>query len=278
MNTIYVCMGLPASGKTTWSREFSKENPNTIIICKDDIRLEHPNWTENQVIGERDRLISNGITNEHDIIVADTNLNPIHLRSIIKEYRDKAIVRVKSFLDVPMDECIRRDKGREKAVGADVIRHMYNQYREMYFFNPVKQDDSLPKAVICDLDGTLAIHNRSPFDYKRIPTDSLNKTIAETLEEYKEHGYQIVYLSGRPDTYRQLTEDWLKEKQVPTGLLFMRRENDTRDDSIVKRELFMNNLFGKFNVVAGFDDRCRVLRMWKQLGLNVTDVGYGIEF
>ena len=279
---IIVTIGLPGSGKSTWANEWAlpenTENNNRVVICKDDIRLEHPNWEEKQVLAERDRQIEFYLNQGCDIAVADTNLNPIHLRSIIKNFGQRAQVRVKSFLDVSMEECIRRDSVRNNRVGAEVIRRMYNQYKELYFFAPITQDESLPKAVICDLDGTLAIHNRSPFDYKRIPTDSLNVALAETLEEYKERGYQIVYLSGRPSEYRELTENWLKEKDVPTGLLFMRATGDSRDDSIVKRELFMKYIFGEFNVVAGFDDRPRVLRMWKQLGLTITDVGYGVEF
>ena len=38
MQNVYILMGLPGAGKTTWAEKKTKENDNTIIISRDDIR------------------------------------------------------------------------------------------------------------------------------------------------------------------------------------------------------------------------------------------------
>ena len=40
MNKIIFCKGLPASGKTTWSKQYCKDNNNFVRLNKDDLREE----------------------------------------------------------------------------------------------------------------------------------------------------------------------------------------------------------------------------------------------
>lgn len=58
----------------------------------------------------------------------------------------------------------------------------------------------------------------------------------------------------------------------------MRTTDDRRDDTIVKRELYENNIKGKYNVLFCVDDRPKVVRMWKEQGLQVMCLGDGFEF
>jgi hypothetical protein len=48
----------------------------------------------------------------------------------------------------------------------------------------------------------------------------------------------------------------------------MRPEGDTRPDEVVKRELYKEHIKGKYNVIAVFDDRAKVCRMWNELGFG----------
>jgi predicted kinase len=38
MKQIYILIGLPGAGKSTWARRFIEKNQNSIIICHDDFR------------------------------------------------------------------------------------------------------------------------------------------------------------------------------------------------------------------------------------------------
>jgi hypothetical protein len=58
----------------------------------------------------------------------------------------------------------------------------------------------------------------------------------------------------------------------------MRTTGDGRSDEIVKKEFFDEHIMGKFNVFVVIDDRNRVCRMWRSLGLPLFNVGSGAEF
>ncbi len=53
----------------------------------------------------------------------------------------------------------------------------------------------------------------------------------------------------------------------------MRKGDDTRPDAAVKEELYSQHIKGKYNVVAVFDDRLQVCRLWHKLGLPLFRVG-----
>lgn len=57
--------------------------------------------------------------------------------------------------------------------------------------------------------------------------------------------------------------------------LFMRRTGDTRKDNIIKREIFNEHIRGKYNVLFVLDDRSRVVREWRAMGLTVFQVAEG---
>jgi hypothetical protein len=131
----------------------------------------------------------------------------------------------------------------------------------------------LPEAILCDIDGTLAhIIDRSPFDWKRVGEDDLDPIVRTILQAYKlgqlTNDVQIVLLSGRDGSCRQETIDWCKEHNVPYDKLLMRGENDMRKDSIVKREIYEQNVKGKYNVLFVLDDRQQVVNMWREIGLK----------
>ena len=95
-----------------------------------------------------------------------------------------------------------------------VIREMHRQFfdgKERYR----EQDPALPKAVLCDLDGTLAILNgRDPYVADKCEGDLLNVPVANILLSYKEQGRKIILLSGRSDLYQPQTLNWLEKHAI----------------------------------------------------------------
>lgn len=286
MSKLTICKGLPGSGKSTWAKaEVERDLTKTFRVNKDEIRLAvgQP-WSrelEGKVINIRDGLIKDALKNFEVVISDDTNLAPKHekrLRELAKEAG--AEVELKSFLDVPIEECIRRDSLRVGAarVGEKVIRDMAAQFLAKPKVEMVKyvEDRSLPLAIICDLDGTLALHqDRGPFDYHKVDTDKVNSPVYEILSAMSVCGRHIVYLSGREDVAREKTESWLKTNGCPNGPLFMRAAKDFRKDSIVKYELFDQHIRPYYRVEFVLDDRDQVVKMWRDLGLTCLQVNYG---
>ena len=150
---------------------------------------------------------------------------------------------------------------------------------ETVVIEPYVPDNSLTRAVICDLDGTLALHvGRGPFDYEKCETDKVCKPVWEVLWGLYNKAYEVIYLSGREDICWERTQRWLLEKVCPPGKLYMRKAKDQRKDWIVKLELFNRNIRPFYRVDMVFDDRPQVLRMWRELGICTFQLGDGTEF
>lgn len=139
---VIATVGLPASGKSTWAREYASLDQNAILVSKDEIRAMIfgngmvPWSQENERLTEaiRDEIVKEALGRGRSVIVHDTNLAAVHLKalSIIAGWYDTPFV-TKEFIDVPIEECIRRDALRgDKSVGESVIRKMRSQYRQWW--------------------------------------------------------------------------------------------------------------------------------------------------
>jgi phosphoglycolate phosphatase-like HAD superfamily hydrolase len=145
--------------------------------------------------------------------------------------------------------------------------------------------------VVFDIDGTLAniehrLHhvrskpkNWAAFD-AGIPNDKVNEPVAEAFHALKAIGHTIIFASGRNERTRSETELWL----IRNGFwgigrkLYMRKADDFRSDDIVKREMLDDIIsdYGKKPDMV-FDDRPRVVRMWRDAGIFVFNVYQGDE-
>jgi|SRR5881394_2635933 len=134
-------------------------------------------------------------------------------------------------------------------------------------------------VIICDIDGTAAKRNgRSPYDYTKVDTDLPNEPLRTIIYVLHKFGYGIVYVSGREDTdkCRRDTEKWLVKHSFPRGKLYMRAEGDRREDSIVKTEIYNRDILANYaNILVVFDDRNRVVKKWRELGLACFQVEEG---
>lgn len=284
---VIICRGLPASGKSTWSDEFIKENPQFVKIEKDHIRKDgrlfkdgtynHKRGDESIVIRERDRLIRHALEHGKSVISSDTNLVQKHISQISALARKYNVdIEVKSFLDVPISELISRDSKREDAVGAQVIRRMFHDHVKrlptFYKYNP-----DLPFVVVCDLDGTLTKgpKDRSPYDWFKVGNDDINLGVSHVLDGIRIIDYcKIFIFSGRDEVCRPQTEDWLERHDIEYDLLAMRPESDNRSDEIIKAEMIEEHIKDKYNVLIWFDDRNRIATMLRDVyGFNVAQMG-----
>lgn len=143
-----------------------------------------------------------------------------------------------------------------------------------------EQNILLPSCIICDLDGTLALVNgRDIYDNSEVHTDLVNQGIKDLLYIYHTRTVsEVIYLSGRMDSAREVTEAWLKANRLwwkDDQKLYMRPHGDYRKDSIVKQELYEKYIKDKYYVNFILDDRDQVVKMWRGLGLLCLQVYYG---
>lgn len=142
--------------------------------------------------------------------------------------------------------------------------------------------------VIFDLDGTLAdlthrLHwiatkpKRWNEFFKAADKDAVIEPIARVARGFC-WGNRVVICSGRPDNTRVMTETWLAEMwgagRAHAGL-YMRKAGDYRADDIVKGELLDQILADGFRPELVFDDRDRVVKMWRARGIRCCQVAEG---
>lgn len=147
---------------------------------------------------------------------------------------------------------------------------------DVQMVNPYVPDMSLARVALCDIDGTLALHNgRGPFDFDKVETDDVNEPVATVVEGLHEVGQGVVLLSGRQEEYRAHTERWLAAHRIRYTALYMRLEGDRRSDDIVKLELFDQHIRGRYRPWLVLDDRDRCVYLWRLLGLACWQVADG---
>lgn len=133
----------------------------------------------------------------------------------------------------------------------------------------------MKKVIICDIDGTVAIKgDRSIFDYSKCGLDSINKPIVELIKMIPKN-ITIIFCSGREDFCLLDTEDWLKKNVTNNFKIFMRKSGDFRKDSIIKEEIYHNNIENRYEILFVLDDRTQVVEMWRSLGLTCLQVSKG---
>ena len=278
MKTIYLTRWLPASGKTTRAKLKQKELGNCKRVNKDDLRamLDNSQWSKNNekfVLQIRDMIVTEALKWWNHVIIDDTNFHEKHedsMREIAKGH--DARVEVVNF-DTPLEECIQRDLKRHNSVWEAVIRNMYNQYIRKE--NPVIQDISLPHAILVDVDGTLAhMWDRGPYDTSKYSEDTVDTHIRYLVNTLSLAQNKIIICSWREDTYREITEKRLKDNWIPYDGIYMRPAGDKREDSIIKREI-LEKIVKEYYVVCVFDDRNRVVEMWRDAGLKCLQVADG---
>lgn len=289
MAKLVMCKGLPGSGKSTYAKLREAER-GYVRVNKDDIRRELDptgKWNtkfEDEVIKIRDQRITEALTSGKNVISDDTNLHKKHedkLRQIAEACGAEFEID-SSFLRVTVDECIKRDAQRtgDAHVGEKVIRDMakkYNYYLQVKV-EPYPVTPGLPLCVICDLDGTLCIHNnRGPYDHDKAADDLCNKSVAHVIHLFDfTRQARIIYLSGREEKYREQSLEFMRKNGCPKGDgFYMRTTGDFRNDTIVKKELFDAHIRGKYNVLFCMDDRDRIVKLWRDMGLSCFQVNYG---
>lgn len=307
---IKVCLtvGTPASGKSTWAKaEVAKDPSNYVRINNDDLRtmLNGAVFSadyEKMITDARNYLIRDALKRHKNVIIDNVNASRRHFDEVCKIAKSVNIdvqVYEKSFY-VELDELLERDSKRigNAKVGETVIKKFWKQLggTSHKFYNPrmeIFQErkgnqsqtidapayiSGLPEAIICDLDGTLAlIHDRSPYDAKDCDIKDLpNTPVVKSVQMYHDAGYKIVFCSGRESKFEPETKRFI-EKHLPniSYELHMRKTDDFRKDAIIKEEIYQEFILDKFNVLLVLDDRTQVIQFWRSKGLPTWQVAEG---
>lgn len=302
---ITITRGLPGSGKSTWADNTIDILGNFVKVERDQMRQLHfkqygrlTKEQEERVTRTQEALVRTYIGEGVNVIVSDTHLPDRSVKRWLKIGVELGVdVAVMDRRNVPLEEVLQNNAERnkwDKIVPEEVIRDMHNRFikgrdltKEVTYTPPVELEIepyeqptepaySRLNAVIFDIDGTLAVlGDRSPYDGAAVWKDTPNADVAMALNHHSEAGHTLYIVSGRDEEYRDVTEKWLDSHGIKYDALLMRptEQGNKREDSIIKYELFNKHIrpLG-YRIVGVYDDRHRVLRMWRKLGLTTFHV------
>lgn len=282
-----ICVGMSGSGKSTLAKKLVDEE-NYLEISRDHFRevlfgddYKFTRANEKKIEEEVLKTWIEVIKFKPNVIVSDTNLNPKYRQLWV----DRALENGYTYEFIPMEISLedaykRNIKRGNKALDQNILNLQYARWldfkRSRGEFPPKYHPKSdTQKVVLCDIDGTVCeINGRGPYEWDKVDTDLPRTEVINLLSAYvRQENLAIIFVSGRSDVSAAKTKLWL-ETHLPEDVsqriiaLYMRNKKNTYlDDKIHKQQVFMNSIADNYNVLLAIDDRPKIVRLWKDLGI-----------
>lgn len=302
-NKMIITRGVPASGKSTFAREWVSADPdNRIEVNRDNIRemMGFPGRgskdQEKMVTDIHRAMIASAADSGKSVIVSDTNMVARFVKPIIRMGIDAGMdVEIKDF-KIDFDTAVNRDRHRADSVGEDVIRNFFQRYPVKNWISgekmiqdvkkiatksgyaPYRNDPSNPDAILVDVDGTIAHNNgvRDFYDYTdNVMKDSPDASVIRAVKIAHDAGIKVIIMSGRGDTAKEATIRWMEKYNVPWDDIHMRADKDMRADWIIKDEMVREHIQDNYHVIWCYDDRNQVVDHHRAMGYQVFQVAPG---
>jgi len=140
--------------------------------------------------------------------------------------------------------------------------------------------------VIFDVDGTLMDieHRRVHLqngnnDWEAFNNamehDTPNFPIMQIAREMSDVGHEIVVCSARNERHREITESQIRDCGVDFMHCFLREDDDFRPDEVFKQDVLDALIENNWKPDLVFDDRNKVVDMWRRNGLTCVQVAEG---
>lgn len=304
MSEMTFLRGIPASGKSTYAQQWLAEDPtNRVRINRDDIRQAlfgdaSSHVDEKKVTMMENQLIAKALREGKHVMSDNTNVNMNFLPKAIKYAKANGATKInhKDF-PISIDEAIRRNNQRDRVVPEHVIKGMASRlgpngqfpvFPGSYPVKDVKLPDKRKLAICFDMDGTLndvrhvrrflkpsGPKKRRDFDsfHRMSEFEPANLEVAKMAKDAHEAGFEVLITTARSEPYRETTQKWLDDHNIPYKNIFMRAEGDFRTDYEVKKEMFDKiNMY--YDVVRCVDDNPQAIQAWREKGIAVTTVPF----
>ena len=299
---ITILLGIAGSGKSTYAKTCLNTQPNTVIVSRDSIReqlfgyepQEMSRYYEAPQLVKKEELVTQvehaqmdaAIAAGYDIIIDDTNLTQKVIKSFFQRFPTAKFQY--HICECTVKDAVERCSQRARRVSPTVIQAQYAKFvvlvpyledmfqqQQVSASRRIAQDSEKPRAIIVDLDGTLAIHTgRNPYDWSRVEEDALNEAVAAAAEGADKQTTKIILCSGRSEEARAGTERWLAKHNITYESLHMRPMDDQRPDYLVKEDMW-RVVTKEYYILYMLDDRNSVVNHARSLGFTVFQVAPG---
>jgi len=293
MKKMIVLIGIPGSGKSTFANKLAKEE-GFIRVNRDDIRMscfgtEHNPAIEGSVTAIEQNIIKTALKSGKSVVIDNCNVKQSYRNEFMKIAESIGDVEYEEIIvKTSPEECMKRNEKRDRKVPIEVIAKFAKEGKNTIWGNykPVKvtfskkeanylvQNDALPRAVVCDNDGTLSLLNgRNPYDASTCDQDLPHIHVVEMIKLMFKNGYKILFVSGREEKYRDQTIKFY-EKYLP-GVeyeLYMRPTGNSEKDVIIKQRIYDQHIKEKYYISAWFDDRLQICKWLYEAGFPLFRV------
>lgn len=298
MKELIMTYGLPGSGKDFYATELMRKHPGKYKrVNKDHLRQMldasvYDPENEKLISNVRNTLVKKFLSRGFSVIVSDTNFpfggkSFTQLCDIAKLVGD--VTLIEKFIDTPLKICKEQNEKRVNKVPEAIIDNMFKKhiYMKPYtcrsiYFEPVKFDYSYIStpndAIIIDVDGTIAfMSDRTPFEYNKILNDIPNEKLINLISSFINENINVktIVVSGREDCCKKETIEFLNYYGLYVDEIYMRETGDSRTDEVIKEEIYNKYIKNKYNIKYVFDDRNKVVDMWRRNGLFTLQVSDG---
>lgn len=173
---LILLVGIPGSGKTTYSKKYMEQNPNTIHLSSDAIRKElygdeNIQGNPGDVFSLMQKRAVEALNNGCDVLYDATNITRKDRASIINICPKFARIEC-HIIWAPIEVCIERDAKRDRTVGKEVIDKMLKRFQAPFF------DESIDVInVILPNNFNQTLYHNKCFDDMKISHDNPHHTL-----------------------------------------------------------------------------------------------------
>jgi predicted kinase len=134
----FMMVGLVASGKSTKSKELSKEH-NATVFSSDALRAEwygdeNIQGDNTKLFEELHRRIKDCLKDCKNAIYDATNINYKRRMAFLAELANIPCEKICVAMAIPYEECLRRNAERDRKVPEHVITRMYHNFNIPYWY------------------------------------------------------------------------------------------------------------------------------------------------
>lgn len=282
-----ILCGPPGAGKSTLARSLIDSDGDhgaaTVYVNQDTQDKFHLKIFNDAIISKKDIIVDRmGFNKQQRNRYLETAKKAGYSTKIIVLHESRYICldRCRNRKDHPT---IKNEENAQSAINMFFSKYERPTEDEADVLDFRYPDREKSDAILVDIDGTIAnidhrLHyvqgegkrNWQAF-FANMNKDVMNDWCKDIVLSMKNTN-QIVFCSGRPDNYREITEEWLKNNGIHGHDLFMRPRNDSRSDEIVKQVLLDFEILTRYTPKFVIDDRPSVCRMWRSRGLTVLQV------
>lgn len=124
MTTLYVLIGLPASGKTTWARR-NFRSLHAVVVCSDDIRRDfqadgRDTLNTDLVFAEMERRARSLLQAGQSVMLDATHFSRTYRRYAVQLASDTRAHRVAVWFELPLSVCLERNARRGQGTCGEV--------------------------------------------------------------------------------------------------------------------------------------------------------------